>query len=143
VSAPGTVANAVAGAVAGIWHRLRDKKGAGKPAEERPENRAVTATGTAELPSGLEARAEQEVTSYLEAQGGALERAERLREKAERLEADGTPSESAQNRALRALEEVEVGLKAFRAKFVRSAPDGSPSQAARAFDRALERRGLL
>ena len=60
-----------------------------------------------------------------------------MREKAERLERGGTPSESARNRAERARREVEVGLAALRASFAASA---GGREGWRAFDREVERR---
>jgi hypothetical protein len=60
-----------------------------------------------------------------------------LREKAERLEMDGTPSESARNRAERARREVEVGLAALRASFAASV---GGREGWRTFDREVERR---
>jgi len=94
--------------------------------------------------AGLEGRAEAEIRSYLEGQREALERADRLREKAERLEASGTPSESAENRASRARGEVEEGLGSLRTRFVKTAAGGVPSgprasEAGAAFDRAARR----
>lgn len=65
-----------------------------------------------------------------------LERAERLATKARRLEEAGTPSESANNRAVRAREEVETGLAALRGAFVAS--DGE--EGGDAFDREVGRR---
>ncbi len=49
-----------------------------------------------------------------------VERAERLAARARRLQEQGTPSESANNRAARAREEVEAGLAALRDTFVAS-----------------------
>ena len=60
-----------------------------------------------------------------------------MREKAERLEKSGTPSESARNRAERARREVEAGLAALRASFVASV---GGHEGLRAFDREVERR---
>lgn len=51
------------------------------------------------------------------AHAALFERAARLTEKARRLDEAGTPSESAQNRADRAREEVEAELAALRATF--------------------------
>ena len=65
-----------------------------------------------------------------------FERAERLTEKAERLERAGTPSDSAVNRAVRARGEVEAGLAGLRASFVEAeGVDGGI-----AFDREVEGR---
>jgi len=86
------------------------------------------------LTPGLEARAERTVREHLNAYAENFERAVRLGEKAERLEA-GTPSESARNRAERAREEAVAGLAALRASFV-----GATRKGGHAFDRALERR---
>lgn len=65
-----------------------------------------------------------------------LERAERLATKARRLDEAGTPSESANNRAVRARAEVETGLTALRDAFVAS--DGE--EGGEAFDREVVRR---
>ncbi len=65
-----------------------------------------------------------------------FERAERLAGKAGRLREGGTPSESANNRAAGAREEVEAGLAALRDAFVASEGE----EGARAFDREVGRR---
>ena len=75
------------------------------------------------------------IRDYLRSQAPNLERAERLGERAERLEKEGIPSESARNRAERAREEVKAGLAALRGRFVRAA--GS-KDGARAFDRVVD-----
>ena len=75
------------------------------------------------------------VREYLRSQVANLERAERLGERAERLEKAGIPSESARNRAERAREEVMAGLTALRGRFVEAV--GS-SDGARAFDRVVD-----
>lgn len=82
----------------------------------------------------LESRAARTVRDYLDAHSANLERAERLREKAERLEKEGTPSESARNRAERARGEVAAGLAALRTSFIEAAG----REGARAFDRVVE-----
>jgi hypothetical protein len=65
-----------------------------------------------------------------------FERAERLTVKARRLEEAGTPSESANNRAGRARQEVEAGLVALRDAFVAS--EGRDGR--EAFDLEVSRR---
>lgn len=65
-----------------------------------------------------------------------IERAERLAAKARRLEEAGTPSESANNRAARAMEAVEAGLATLRGAFVAS--DGEDG--GEAFDLEVGRR---
>lgn len=65
-----------------------------------------------------------------------FERAERLTEKAERLERAGTPSDSASNRAARARGEVEAGLTGLRASFV----EAEGVAGGIAFDREVEGR---
>ena len=74
-----------------------------------------------------------------------FERAERLIVKARRLEEAGTPSESANNRARRARQEVEAGLAALRDAFVASeGRDGGEAfdlEVSRRFS-VLEPRGL-
>jgi hypothetical protein len=83
----------------------------------------------------VRSRAASVIGEYARAHATLIERAERLREKAERLERDGTPSESARNRAERARREVEAGLDALRASFA-----ASSRAERRAFDREVERR---
>ncbi len=79
------------------------------------------------------------VREYLDTEATNLERAERLGEKAERLEKAGTPSESVRNRAERARREVAAGLGALRAHFVESTREGAEGrEGARAFDRVVE-----
>ncbi len=95
------------------------------------------AAETVARPSDLEYRAARAVGEYLDANAAILERAERLREKAERLEKAGIPSESARNRAERACGEVVAGLAALRASFSKAA---RVRGATFAFDRVLERR---
>ena len=76
------------------------------------------------------------IRDYASNHAALFERAERLREKADRLEKAGIPSESAANRAERARKEVEAGLLALRASFV-SSVGGSARE--RAFDHEVER----
>lgn len=84
----------------------------------------------------LESRAELMVNKYLGLHAGMVERAVRLGKKAERLERDGIPSESARNRAERARGEVVAGLAALRASFVEAA--GGRDGANVVFDRVVE-----
>jgi hypothetical protein len=76
------------------------------------------------------------IREYAGKHAALFERAERLREKADRLEKAGIPSESAANRAERARKEVEAGLLALRASFA-SSVKGSAGE--RAFDHEVER----
>ena len=76
------------------------------------------------------------IREYARGHAALFERAERLREKADRLEREGIPSESAANRAERARREVEAGLLALRASFASSVGGGA---AERAFDQEVER----
>jgi hypothetical protein len=85
--------------------------------------------------AALRSRAASVIGEYARAHATLFERAERLGQKAERLEKDGTPSESARNRAERARREVEAGLDALRASFAASSREGR-----RAFDREVEHR---
>ena len=91
--------------------------------------------GTVRAPD-LEARAERILREHLGTQAESFERAVRLGEKAERLEEDGTPSESARNRAERAYKEVVAGLAALRASFV----EATEKKGGHVFDRVLEQR---
>jgi hypothetical protein len=76
------------------------------------------------------------IREYAGKHAALFERAERLREKADRLEKAGIPSESAANRAERARREVQAGLLALRASFA-SSVGGSAGE--RAFDHVIER----
>ena len=76
------------------------------------------------------------IREYAGKHASLFERAERLREKADRLENAGIPSESAANRAERARRELEAGLLALRASFASSA-GGSAGE--RAFDHEVAR----
>jgi len=88
---------------------------------------------TQDAPDPLENRAARVVREYLDAHAESVERAARLQEKAGRLETEGTPSESARNRAERARGEVAAGLIALRARFV----EAVGREGARAFDRVV------
>jgi hypothetical protein len=90
-------------------------------------------SGTEDAPDPLENRAARVVREYLDAHAEIVERAARLQEKAGRLEREGTPSESARNRAERARGEVAAGLVALRARFV----EAVGREGARAFDRVV------
>ena len=76
------------------------------------------------------------IREYAREHAALFERAERLREKAARLEWEGIPSESAANRAERARREIEAGLLALRASFASSV---GASAGERAFDQEVER----
>ena len=89
-----------------------------------------------EAAPGLDDRAAAMLDGHERAHAALFERAARLSVKAERLDEAGTPSESAQNRAARAREEVEAELAALRATFVDDFGDG----AARAFDSLVQSR---
>jgi hypothetical protein len=84
----------------------------------------------------LISRAASAIREYASEHAALFERAERLREKADRLERAGIPSESATNRAERARMEVKAGLLVLRASFASSA-GGSVGE--RAFDHEVER----
>jgi hypothetical protein len=84
----------------------------------------------------LISRAATAIRGYASEHAALFERAERLREKADRLERAGIPSESATNRAERARMEVETGLLSLRASFA-SAAGGRAGE--RAFDHEVER----
>jgi hypothetical protein len=74
------------------------------------------------------------IEGYARDHAALFEREERLRAKAERLAQEGTPSESANNRAERARMEVEAGLLALRERFASSA-----GERRRVFDREAVR----
>ncbi len=90
-------------------------------------------SGTEDSPDPLENRAARVVREYLDAHAEIVERAARLQEKAGRLEREGTPSDSARNRAERARVEVATGLLALRSRFV----EAVGREGARAFDRVV------
>lgn len=85
--------------------------------------------------TGLRSRAAAAIQEYAASQATLFERAERLRARSERLEREGTPSDSARNRAERAEQEVATGLADIRAAFGREV-DGEKGLAA--FDREVE-----
>lgn len=78
----------------------------------------------------LRSRAAVTLGAHTKAHASLFERFSRLREKAERLERAGTPSESARNRAARAEREAAESLVELRTSF--AASDGE--EGARAFD---------
>jgi ferric-dicitrate binding protein FerR (iron transport regulator) len=84
----------------------------------------------------LVSRAASAIREYARDHAALFERAERLHAKADRLEREGIPSESAANRAERARREVEIGLLALRASFAASA---GGREGERAFDHEVER----
>ncbi|MEW6636334.1 MAG: hypothetical protein AB1425_05910 [Actinomycetota bacterium] len=71
------------------------------------------------------------IRAYAEAHSVQFDRAMRLLARAERLESEGTPSESLRRRAERARAEVEAGLSALR--------DSLDAAQRHAFDRELAR----
>lgn len=77
------------------------------------------------------------VRGFLEEQAASVDRALRLTQQVERLEGEGTPSESVRNRAERACQEVVSGLAALRSEFV-AARKNEPG-VARDFDLEVER----
>jgi hypothetical protein len=88
------------------------------------------------LDLALISRATSTIRQYADEHAALFERAERLREKADRLERAGIPSESAANRAERARSEVETGLLALRSTFASSAGGRAGEHA---FDLEVER----
>ena len=85
---------------------------------------------------GLGLRAGSVIGRHADEHAALFERVERLSVKARRLQEAGTPSESANNRAGRARQEVEAGLAALRDAFVASeGRDGGE-----AFDLEVSRR---
>jgi hypothetical protein len=82
----------------------------------------------------LASQAASEISEYAREHAALFERAERLRAKAERLQGEGTPSESANNRAERARREVEAGILALRERLAPSA-----GERRRAFDHEVGR----
>ena len=82
----------------------------------------------------LASQAASEIREYAREHAALFERAERLRAKAERLQGEGTPSESANNRAERARREVVAGFLALREHF---APYAEKER--RAFDQEVGR----
>ncbi|BBL79782.1 hypothetical protein RxyAA322_16360 [Rubrobacter xylanophilus] len=82
----------------------------------------------------LRARAAAALAHYARTNADLLDRAARLAARAERLEREGTPSESVRNRAERARREIEAGLGALRDSFA-----ASGREALEAFELELER----
>jgi hypothetical protein len=85
--------------------------------------------------SKVRSQAAAAIREYADSQATLFERAERLRERAERLENEGTPSDSARNRAERAESEVATGLVSLRASF---SADSSTREKRLAFDQEVE-----
>ncbi|MGB3635472.1 MAG: hypothetical protein WA982_15625 [Rubrobacteraceae bacterium] len=69
----------------------------------------------------LRSRATAAIREYADSHSALFERAERLRERAERLNSEGTPSDTALNRAERAESEVAVELANLRTRFLKAA----------------------
>ena len=69
----------------------------------------------------MASQAASAIKEYAREHAALFEREERLRAKAERLAQEGTPSESANNRAERARTEIEAGFLALRERFAPSA----------------------
>lgn len=110
-----------------VFGRLRRRrKDADRPdAAEHAEDVPTT-------PADALDRVAAELRSYADAHALTFDRAERLSERAARLEQEGTPSESVRNQAERATEEIRAGLAGLRAKF--------SGQGKAAFDQEVERR---
>ncbi|MBA3791192.1 MAG: hypothetical protein H0X23_08135 [Rubrobacter sp.] len=89
-----------------------------------------------EASQDLNDRAAAALDAHERVHAALFERSARLAGKARRLDEAGTPSESAQNRADRAAEEVEAELAALRVTFVDDFGEG----AARAFDSLVRSR---
>ena len=69
----------------------------------------------------LRSRAAAAIREHANHYATLFERAERLRKRAERLESEGTPSDTARNKAERAEREVASELSNLRAEFLGSA----------------------
>lgn len=113
---PFSLAKRVAGRLKGSLRRSRS----GEEAEPTP---------------AIRSRAAAAIREYAVSQATLFERAERLRERAERLESEGTPSDSARNRAERAESEVAAGLTKLRASFLTTA---NRKEERLAFDQEIE-----
>ncbi len=95
----------------------------------RAESRSGEGDGDPEARS----RAADVIRAHAESHAALFERAARLRARAERLEREGTPSDSAANRAERAVGEVRSSLAELRSTFAASGGEGDLA----AFDREL------
>ncbi len=127
--------------------RLRNRRPAvtGEAAPEpAPAVPVARASATAGAPDGKESpapdgaaedRAAAAAEAYMRSNATNVERAARFAEQAGRLESEGTPSDSARNRAERAKEEVSGGLADLRASLV----VGGDAEAAAALDRVVGR----
>jgi hypothetical protein len=110
--------------------RLKSRLRRTRPGEETP--------GWGPEPDpDLRNRAAAAIQEYAAAHPAIFERAERLRARADRLEREGTPSDSARNRAERAEGEVRAGLAGLRKSFARP-EDGGEGYIA--FDREAQLR---
>lgn len=110
--------------------RLMDRLRRGEPAEARPDappGRSKTEPG-AEVGEKARERAAAALREHLAQNSTNVERAARMREAAGRLEREGTPSDSARNRAERAREEVAEGIARLR-RSLSAAGDDESAQA--------------
>lgn len=82
--------------------RLRPERRLGERPDDAPEVRE---------------RVLSAIHAHAESHAALCERAARLRDRAERLEREGTPSDSASNRAERAEDEVRLSLANLRSSF--------------------------
>lgn len=123
---PASLVKRVAGSLKRRFHRPR--------LEEIPETGSEPGS---EPDADLRYRAAEAIRGYVEAHPALFERAERLRARAERLKTEGTPSDSACNRAERAESEVEAGIASLRESFARAE---SGREGYSAFDREVQLR---
>lgn len=110
-------------------------------AEKAPADRPQSGGGLAASPAGdsgasreigeeARRRAAKALEEYLRHNATNLDRAARMRDQADRLDREGTPSDSARNRADRAREEVADGISRLRRAMISSGDEES----ARALD---------
>ena len=94
-------------------------------------------TADSALDPELRSRAAAVIREHEHAHAALFDRAGRLRARAERLEGEGTPSESAQNRAERAEDEASSILAGLRSSFAASVGGGKGKIA---FDEEIKNR---
>lgn len=115
-----------------------DEPAAGKsPADEAPSGGApaapppaASAGASPEVGAEARERAAKALEEHLQRDATNLDRAARMRDQAERLDREGTPSDSARNRAARAREEVADGIARLRRAMISSGDE----ETARALD---------
>lgn len=123
--------------------KLSGRHRPGAAAERVPARQSAPPNPGPRSFASLTSLAAELITGYADDNAELFERAGRLGAKAERLEGEGTPSDTARNRADRAKAEIEAGFARLRASFASADGPGEGSdprgERLRAFDREVSR----